>query len=778
VNIGRAQVVNLIPIALVSASVLLYQIAVTRLLSVVFWYHFAFLSVSIAMLGLGAPGAWFSRRPPSQRALPRLFVFSALTIPLSVMVLVKARPFLFSLGFGEASWLGTAMLAMLLPMCALGAAVCVLLMSARGAAVANMYAADLLGAMAGALLVIPLLTTIDTPRLIAAIGLLPLLALAVREGRSKPARWLLPSVALVASLVWGAPYTVRYSKTYDEQGPSKPLLERWTATARITLFDRPIHSPRPDVPWGWGYGAHFRPRPHEQRWLDQDGSAGTPVEHLQGRPEDLSHLLFDVTSAAHQIMSPNSVCVVGAGGGRDIVTALAAGAHSVDAIEINAAIFDLMTGPLSAFSGDIYRRPGVNVVLSEGRSYLTRTDRRYDLIQISLVDTWAATAAGAYALSENYLYTVEALRMYLARLRPGGVLSISRWTDSVQPFEAARLMLLAEAALQSEGVASPRDHLLLMNGGWIGNLMISREPFDAQTRERADRVALERGFVRQWPPQPGPPSLVAAVMQAGAEPFASAGLDLAPPVDDRPFFFQAGRLFRFGQDASTVAPTDKNLESIALLRTLLLLLAGAVLILFFAPLVLFAKRERSPGLWRGSCYFGLIGVGFMLLEVPWIQASILFVGHPSHAAALVLASLLAGAGLGAALAGRLPAPLTRRLLWFVPVLCAGVSLAMGPLFRSALGLPLALRVSLLVPLIALAGTGLGLWLPFGFMQLDERDKPWLWAINGAAGVLAGALSIALAIAFGFLATSLVGASCYALAACVLAYHERSRRSKT
>jgi hypothetical protein len=774
----RAQALSFIPIALVSASALLYQIAVTRLLSVVFWYHFAFLSVSIAMLGIGAPGAWLARRPPSPKLLPRLLVFAALTIPLSVVVLVKARTFLFALGLGDDAWMGSAMLAMLLPMCALGAAVCVLLMSAPGAAVASMYSADLLGAMAGAVLVIPLLSTIDTPRVIAAIGLLPLLALAVQAGFLKPASWLVPALALLASLAWATPYTVRYSKTYDEEGQSKPLLERWTATARITLFERPIHSPRPDVPWGWGYGARFQPRPHEQRWLDQDGSAGTPIERLPGRPEDLSHLLFDVTSAAHQIMAPQSVCILGAGGGRDIVTALATGARSVDAVEINGAIFDLMTGPMAAFSGDIYRRPGVRAVRSEGRSYLTRTDRRYDLIQISLVDTWTATAAGAYALSENYLYTVEALRMYLARLRPGGVLSISRWTDSVQPFESARLMLLAEAALAAEGAAAPREHMVLLNGGWIGNLIIGKEPLTANARERADHVAHERGFVRQWPPVPGqPPSLVGAVMQVGAERFAGAGFDLAPPVDDRPFFFQASHLFRFGDDPTSIAPTDPNLESIALLRLLLALLTGAVLILFFTPFVLMKKRERSAGLWRGSGYFALIGVGFMLLEVPFIQASILFVGHPSNAAAIVLAALLAGAGLGARLAGRMPASLTRRLIWLAPIVCAGVSLAMGPVFRSALGLPLALRVGLLVPLVALAGTGLGLLLPFGFMQFDERDKPWFWAINGAAGVLAGALSIALAISFGFLATSLVGASCYVLAAALLAYDEHRRRAK-
>jgi hypothetical protein len=766
----RYPLVDRLTIALVSSSVLLYQIAVTRLLSVLFWYHFAFLSISIAMLGLGASGVWLSRRPPSPRALPRVLVLSGLALPLSIVVLVNARPLVVALGLGEGAWLGIAMLAMLIPMYLLGAAVCVLLISARGTAVAGIYAADLLGATLGAALVVPCLTLIDTPRLLALIGGLPLLAAALQQGLRRPAGWLVPWVVLTGAVLWGEPFRVRYSKTYDEQGATRPLLERWTPTARITLFARPIHSPRPDVPWGWGYGARFEPRPHEQRWIDQDGSAGTPVERLSGRPEQLGHLFFDVTSVAHRVVRPARVCIIGAGGGRDIVTALAAGARSVDAVELNRAIVELMTGPLAAFSGDIYRRPGVRVVVDEGRSYLTRTERRYDLIQISLVDSWAATAAGAYALSENYLYTVEALRSYLARLEPGGALSISRWTDSVQPFETVRLMLLAEAALRAEGAAAPRDHLLLTTGGWVGNLIIGREPLGPELRARADRVALEHGFDRQWPPQPGrPPTLVSIAMHDGGARFSAAGLDLAPPTDDRPFFFQASRLFSLGEDASDAVPSDRNLESISLLRTTLMLLAGAVLVLFFTPFALFARAERGRDFWRGSAYFACIGVGFMLLEVPWIQASILFVGHPSRAAALVLTALLAGAGLGAALAGRLPVQLARRLLWLVPLLCAAVSLAMGPLFRSALGLPLGLRVALLVPMIALAGMGLGLALPVGFMQFEERAKPWFWAINGAAGVLAGALSTALAISFGFLTTSLLGAGCYVLAACTLSY---------
>lgn len=772
---------RLCTIGVVTLSVLIYQIAATRLLSVVLWYHFAFLSISIAMLGLGASGVWFTLRAGKESSLRRALWTAALTIPLSVAVIVKARPWVLALGLDNAGFVGVVMLAMLIPMYALGSAVCLLLMCASGAAVGRMYAADLISAALGALLVIPLLGWLPTPSVIALTGLLPLVGLALLDGVKKPG-WVVGSLAIVAATVWGAPFRVGYSKLYDEQGATTPLHEVWTPTARITVFDRPIFSPTPDVPWGWGYGARFEPQPTEERWIDQDGSAGTPIERVRSTPavaradagalrRELAHLPFDVTSFGYQLAAAKRVCVIGAGGGRDVLTALAFGATSVDAVEFNGAIVDLLTGPLAAFSGDVYRRPGVHAVVSEGRSYLTRSDKTYDLIQISLVDSWAATAAGAYALSENYLYTVEALRLYLRRLEPGGFLSISRWADHVQPFEGARLMLLAEEALRREGVDAPREHLMFVSGGQVGTLIAGKDALTKELRDRADRVVDERGFVRQWPAPAGndEPSLVSLAMADDGAMLIEAGIDLTPPVDDRPFFFQAANVFQVGgEDVSAAAPADMNLESVKLLRITLGLLASIALIVFFLPFLIVQKPARGARLWLGSSYFALIGFGFMLLELSWIQRSILFLGHPSYAAAVVLAALLLGAGVGSVVSTR-HAARTRRLFILVPAFVALVTLAMAPLFQAALAYALAARVAIASGVFVSTGLCLGCALPLGFLRFGDAQKAWFWAMNGAAGVCAGALSIALAMTFGFTTTALVGAACYVGAAVLVRY---------
>lgn len=763
----------LLAMGLVTMAVIVYEIALTRLLSVVLWYHFAFLSISLAMLGLGAPGVWFALRQRGEtsetpgrieaRLAPAL-MFAGLAIPLSVLVIVRMRPIVLQALGGDA-WVVSIVIAALVPLYALGYAVCALLIAAEGRAVGGMYAADLAGAACGALLVVFAMALLPAPRLLALAGLLPLAGLALLTGRA----WRIAALAagaLLAAAAGSDLFRVAYTKTYDEAGERTPLHEVWTPTARITVFDRPIFSLRSDVPWGWGYGTNFVPQPWPERWIDQDGSAGTPIEQLPGAPRALAHLPFDVTSAGYQIRAPERVCIVGAGGGRDIVTALAAGAREVTAVEINGAIVDLLRGPLADFAGGVYDRPGVHAVVSEGRSFLAGTDARYDLIQIALVDSWTATAAGAFALSENFLYTVEALRLYLDRLAPGGLLSISRYTDAVQPFEGARLVLLVEAALQAAGVAEPRAHLLFMSGGNIGTLLVGAQPLDAATLAQAQHVARARGFAIHWPRRPDTPpeSLAALAMEPDARrALTEAGVDLRPPTDDRPFFFQAVRPFALGQGPAALAPHDPNLRSVATLRLVVALLAALALALFFAPFALFGRPARGPGFWSGSAYFALIGAGFMSIEVAFMGRCMLFLGHPSYAAAFVLATLLLGGGYGSRQSTRLAPPTVRRWIIALAPSTALLALALPPLFTAALAWSLPAKLALATPLFLAAGAAMGLALPTGFLQFGDRHKPWFWALNGASSVLASALSLALAMEFGFLFTALLGSACYALA---------------
>jgi hypothetical protein len=759
-----------VTIALVSLATLVFQVAITRVLSVVLWYHFAFLSISLAMLGLGAPGAWFALRPPTHRSLGRALIAAAVALPLSVIGI-------FGLGDqlhrGDGIISGVAamfpsgvlfiVLLILLATLSLGAAVCILLIEARGPEVGRVYGADLIGATIGAALVVPLMHVVPTPIIVGASGLLPLLGAAI-SGRIR-LRVTVPLAALLLALmVWGKPFELTYSKQYAEQ-KYELLYEKWTPTARLTVFKDVIFQKDGALGFGWGMGERYKPKPIEQLWLEQDGSAGTPITRLAGSPADLGHLRFDVTSVGYDLKAPKNVCVIGVGGGRDVLTALGAGAEKVDAVELNPHIVDALSGPFAEFSGDIYHRPGVTPVVSEGRSFLTGTDHRYDLLQISLIDSWAATAAGAFALSENYLYTMEAFQLYLDRLAPGGVLSVSRWAYGQRVLEAARLVVLAKEALISRGVAEPLEHMFAVQAGTVLTLLVSNEPFTDADTAALDAICAQRGFARHWPPGPSTPekSAMTIALLGGGDALASLGVDLSPPTDERPFFFQSVAPFT-SVSSDLMTSLSPNEHSVVLLRWLLLIVSLLTLAVFVAPFVLTRQLNTGAGFWRGSAYFAAIGIAFMFVEIGWIQRFILYLGHPSHATTTVLATLLLGAGIGSTLSARTSLALVRKLAPLLAVVIFIANQAMTPLFDATIGASFAVRVLLSVVVLFPAGFLMGFAFPTGMIYFGDRSKAWFWAINGAMGVFASISSLALAMVVGFNTVVFVGVGAYLVAA--------------
>ncbi len=744
-------------IALVSAAVLLYEVLITRVLSVVLWYHYVFLSVSLAMLALGAPGVWLGARRPGPDLLPRALLAAGALVPLSVFATVQASP---SQRASMVYWT----VVLLLPLLAMGTAVVALLLDAEGPKLASRYGADLLGATAGALLVTPLLSGLPTPRVVAALGLLPLLAIMVVA----PSYRRLAAgacVALVGLVSFSKPWALRYTKMYDETVAAS--YEVWTPTARLAVFPSAFILRDEGDAFGWGMGALWTRTTVEQLWLEQDGSAGTPITKWDGTAP-LPHLSYDVTSAPYQAFQPERVCILGAGGGRDILTAIKHGARYVDAVELNPYTIALVSGPLRGYSGDPYHLGGVRAIAGEGRSFLTHTTNRYDLLQISLIDTWAATSAGAYALSENGLYTVEAFELYLSRLNDEGTLTVSRWASGARQLEMSRLMLLAKEALIRRGIVDANRHLVLLTAGEVGNLMVKKQPIDAPTLRAIDKVAFARGFSRRWPMPVGAPpqGMLQMAMVHGPGPFAKAGFDLSPPTDDRPFFFQTLDV-RHPPDARLLASVSENEHAVMQLRRLLVIVSGVTVALFFLPFLLGGAVPRAQGFWAGSAYFSAIGLGFMFVELPLLQRLGPYLGHPSRATVVVLGTMLAGAGIGSLIAGRVREERAVLVPLVVPVLAFVLARAIGPMSAATLGASLATRVGCSIAMVAPVAVAMGFCFPVGMARFGEANRGWFWAVNGATSVLASVSTLVLALAFGLSRVLLVGVVCYAIAALVL-----------
>ncbi len=750
------EVRDYVAIFLVSATIMVYQIALTRVLSVVVWYHFAFLAISLVMFGLGLPGVWFALSQRPLRYLPGLLLVSGLTVPASIALIV---------GTTSGVSVPQIVLYVLPATLSLGAAVCLILIKATGPAITKIYGVDLLGAGLGAMVVIPLMHIVPTPQLAAGTGFLPLIALSLYRGVL--GRVGLVTLAIVVALVLqGGLFKVTRSKSYDET-ELKPLYEKWSPTARLTVFDESFFFlQNHEAGFSWGRGDAFpEERAVKQYWLEQDGNAGTPITEFSGDLESVEHLLYDVTTAAYQIREPESVAIIGAGGGRDILSALLSGATDVDAVEINGHTITAVSDRFGGFSGEIYRQPGVNAVVNEGRSHLTYSDKRFDIIQISLIDSWAASAAGAFALAENNLYTMEAFELYLDRLSDDGILSTSRWS-----VESPRLIVLAKAALESVGIEEPGLHMAVVHASRIASLLVSRSPFTADDLAQLDAVCEARGFRRIYPAagQLGSAAMLDSYVDSLTKRLNDLGLYVDPPTDDKPYFFHVLSPFS-GRKLDSVlgGGLPFNLTSTIVLRQAMIWIGIMALLMFMLPFVLGRRGsgERDPlgHMARASGYFAAIGGGFMLFENLLVQRFVLYLGHPSYATTVILATLLIGMGVGSTYAEEFGLDRLRRVGLLVPAVLLVLAVALPRLFDTTLGLPLAVRILISCALLVPTGAMLGLFFALGMLRFGDRSKPWFWAINGVFGVVASVMSLALSMELGYTAVGVVAAAVYLVA---------------
>jgi hypothetical protein len=476
--------------------------------------------------------------------------------------------------------------------------------------------------------------------------------------------------------------------------------------------------------------------------------------------------LYDVVSAAYPMASPERACIIGGGGGRDILKALQGGARDVEVVELNPYTVDAVTRVFGAHSGDPYHLPGVRAFVGEGRNHFSRSRTPCDVIEISQIDTFAASAAGAYALTENGLYTVQAMRMFWTHLTERGVLSVSRWVAGPAWPEAVRLVLLEVEALRQEGIAEPRNHMVVFAAGQTANVLLFRKPVTPEQLALAQELAVRRGFTILWPAALAQSeSALAGALALGPGDMTRRGYDVSPPTDDRPFFFQTLKILS-GSSPAGEEGTERE-QSVTLLRRLALILGGLVFALVLLPLAFRGPLPRGRDVGRSTVFFASIGFGFMFIEIPLLQRLTLYLGHPSYATTVVLGSILVGAGLGAWLAGRVPESRRRLAGFLVPLLVGAIVFLLTWLAGRTIAEPFAVRVTISVTALVLAGAMMGMPLPLGMAGFDDRDRSWFWAVNGATSVLASVLALVIALAAGSTVVLECAVASYVIAALTL-----------
>ena len=793
-------------LGLITAATLMLQIVETRIISVTSWYHLAFFVISIAMFGLTAGAVWVYLRPERYRAdqlsyhLSTASLSFALATILALLVQLTIVTSLPASVMALVVWAEFAV-ALALPFFFSGIVVS-LALTRSPYPVGVVYGIDLLGAALGCLGALTLLNLVSGPSavlwiavLIAAGGLSFAGAGLGDVPHDRPVAGRLfryRGIVLAGLAILAAANSVlegvRPTVVKDQiEHPATTAYEKWNSFSRITVGQLGMMSPVL-----WGPSPRYVPTFLEQRWMNIDGGAGTAVYRFSGDLNELAFLRYDVTNLAYAIPGLQSGAVIGVGGGRDLLAARLFGVSEVVGVEINPIFIDLLT---RRFANDtaIARVPGINFEVDEARSWFARTKRSFDVIQMSLIDTWAATGAGAFTLSENGLYTVEAWRIFLERLTPEGVFTVSRWYAPGEVNETGRMVSLAIATLQSLGAADPKRHLFMAASGQVATLVMSRSPLSDQAlaalRQAADTYQFTILLNAQG--QAASPLLESIVSAPDGIALARATeasyLDLSPPTDARPFFFNQLRLGRLlDQDvfalASRAGVYGGNLSATLTLAILILISAILVAATIIVPLRSTASTGPFAQIGAGTLYFGLIGIGFMMAEIGLLQRISVFLGHPVYALSIVLFSLILSTGIGSLVSERFSLDSSARLIgWSI---LTSLYLLLLPVWLPDIlhrleSAGLLVRAGLAVLVLSPAGFLMGFGFPTGMRlvsAIDKKPTPWFWGINGAAGVLAASVAVLTSIEFGIDTTLRIGAICYLLIsgpALLLARHSRA-----
>lgn len=787
----------LFAIGTLSAGVLAYEVLLMRLLAIVQWSHFAYMAISIALLGYGASGTFIALwREALTRNARTAFALNAALFGLFALVGFAAaqrlpfNPLAVIWEPDQLAWLPLLYLVFALPFFC-GANCVGLALAAFPDRIGRVYRADLAGAGLGALGVVAVLFLASPTRALAVIAGLGPLAGAVAVGRPRPAVIL---VALAAALA-GVPSSWNELRLSEYKGLSQALLapgaavvaERSSALGLISAVKSPA-IPFRHVP---GLSLDSPVEPPEQLGLFTDGDSLSVVTAFDGRPEPLAYLDYTPAALPYHLLTRPEVLVLGAGGGADVLQALVHDAAQIDAVELDPNVARLVREDFAGFAGRLYDLPRVRLHLGEGREFVAGTDARYDLIQIPLLDSFAAAAAGTRSLSESYLYTVEAFQQYLSRLKPGGYLAITRWLK-LPPRDSLKLLATALAAMERGAVAEPARRLALLRSWNTITLLVKNgtlaERDIATIREFAQRRSFDIAYL------PGLRAAEAnrfnlldedtfhdgamALIGPGRQAFLDAyKFDLRPATDDRPYFFDF-----FKWRALPELLERRALGGAALLDwgypVLVATLVQAIVLglaLILLPLWLAGRRARDlPGRWRVAGYFFLIGLAFLFVEIASIQRFMLFLGHPIYAVSVVLFGFLVFAGVGSGAASSLARRLEGRRLtalrlaiFAVAALAALHLILLPPLFRSLMALPDAAKIALSIACIAPLALFMGMPFPLALARVAARSPalvPWAWGVNGCASVISAVLAALIAVNLGFAAVIAMAILLYLAAA--------------
>ncbi|MDH5217973.1 MAG: SAM-dependent methyltransferase [Gammaproteobacteria bacterium] len=784
----------ILSIALLSSLGLAYEVLLMRLFSIVQWHHFAYMIVSIALLGYGASGTFLTIiQNWSKDHFHALFIGNIFLFGISswcCFTLGQLIPFnALELFWDNSQWIWLLFLYLLFIIPFFCIANCVALSFSFSKQRINLtYAADLVGASTGAIGIVFLLNWIFPEQALNAIVSLAMLAalLAVLElGMNK--RWI-GLLIIVAILPWSLPdkLTELHASEYKPLNQTLNIigtnvLQKHSSPLGLLTVVESTQIPFRHAP---GLSMTATQLPPEQIAVFTDGNGMTVINRYNG---DIANLDFlDQTSSAlpyHLLQKPD-VLILGVGGGSDILQAISQNAGNIDAVELNRQMVGLLQNDYAQYSGNIVDYANVNIHIAEARGFITTRDKKYDLIQVSLMDSFGSASAGLTSLSEDYLYTTDALKIYLEHLNPDGILAFTRWIR-MPPRDTLKLVATAKTALQQLGIRQPDKHLALIRSWSTATLLVKIDQF---TREKIDKIrqfSSERSFDIAY--YPGISAKEVNQFNILTEPFFYSGTkailseqyesylqqykyDLNPSSDNRPFFFHFLKLSTLQEILRLPANQGLPLIEWGTVILLITLTQASLASILLIILPLWWYQHRKPENGRSGTrtfvfsYFFLIGLAFMFIEMAFVQKFILFLSHPLYAFAIVICAFLLFAGIGSTVSKKLPKTHAIKFTISGILICTGLyMLLLQSVFDVLISAPDAIKIITTFILIAPLAFFMGMPFPLALAHISEHAPhyiPWAWGVNGCASVISAILATLLAIQYGFTVVILLAVALY------------------
>jgi predicted membrane-bound spermidine synthase len=773
-----------------SAAIIAFQLSLMQLISIVQWHHFAYMIISIAMLGFGASGTLLALAREkllhhSNWLVPFLMIVSgmlmAIVFPLSRAGVFRFDVFLLFSGGGGLLALMLNYLLFFLPFF-FGALAIGIIFIRYSQQIGSYYFSNLLGSGAGGLLALWLMASLLPLKVPAMIGLLSIVSGLILTGRSS-VRYIIPAGIwgfLLAIMLFNHPGELHLSE-YKALEKTLHLPDAEVVHRRPSIFGllEVVNSPAQRYAPAVSFSFSGEIPGGKAVFVNGDfyGHILAPVENQN------EHILsFTTQQLPYIAANPKKVLCINAGSGVAVSHALANGAQKVDAVIENIAVVNLLKNELKEASGGVLLEPEVEVFNMQARNFLAdKSIRSNDLIVLPLLDGFGGTS-GLNALREEYAYTLEAFELMLQRLNPGGMISVSTWMDYPPRTSLKIPATLAEAA-RLNGIEQPLNHLAAIRSWGTVTFILKKEAFKPNELNRIRAFCNEMFFDPLLLPDLQPEERqqfniiddqqyferLDRIMANEPSALEDYGFAIKPSTDNKPYFSQFLRLNSIRHMAGIFGDEQMPFLELGYLTLLITLLQSTLLALLLIVLPLFSLKKSRHGKSATLLYFGALGLGYMFAEIILIQRFVLYFGQPVYAVAAVISAMMLFSGIGSLLSQKLEPSnaVIRRIAVAVAIMLLLFVFILTPLLQTTIAFSSIIKISISLGAIGLPAFVMGMLFPLGIRLLDHRDAsqiPWAWGINGCLSVISTSLATLIAVESGFQTVIIIAALAYLLAA--------------